>query len=140
MIREATLQDIPRLQEIRAAVRENVLSNPALVTLADYEAHIVGHGRTWVAEEGGQIVGFSSADGERSTIWALFLDPAHEGRGHGRRLLDRAVEWLWSRGAPQIKLTTEMRTRADRFYRAAGWTITGEVGREYVFVLTRPAS
>lgn len=138
MIREATLRDIPRLQVIRGAVRENVLSNPALVTLADYEAHIVGRGRTWVAEVDGEIVGFSAADGEQATIWALFVDPAHEAHGHGRRLLARAVEWTWSRGATHISLTTSPGTRAERFYRAAGWTITGTVGRELAFRLTRP--
>jgi len=138
MLREATPRDIPRLQEIRGAVRENVLSNPALVTLGDYEAHILGHGRTWVAEVDGEIVGFSSADGERATIWALFIDPAHEARGLGRQLLARAVEWLWSRGAAEIALTTAPGTRAERFYRAAGWTVTGMVGREYRFVLARP--
>lgn len=138
MIREATLHDIPRLKEIRAAVRENVLSNPGLVTLADYEAHIVGHGRTWVAEVDGEIVGFSSADGERATIWALFVEPRHESRGYGRRLLAPAVGWLWSRGATQVGLSTGPGTRAERFYRAAGWTSTGTVGRELVFVLPRP--
>lgn len=138
MIREATLHDIPRLQVIRGAVRENVLSNPALVTLADYTAHIVGHGRTWVAEVDGEIVGFSAADGEHATIWALFVDPAHEARGHGRPLLDRAVEWLWSRGAALVSLTTSPGTRAERFYRAAGWTSTGTVGREIAFQLARP--
>jgi GNAT superfamily N-acetyltransferase len=102
-IRMATSTDISRLQEIRAAVRENVLSNPALVSLADYEAHIHGRGRTWVAEHDGHIVGFTSADRETASIWALFVDPAHAGRGHGRRLLDRAVDGLG----------------------AAGWTVTG---------------
>ncbi len=139
MIRAATLDDIPRLQVIRGAVRENVLSNPALVTLADYAAHIVGHGRTWVAEVDGEIVGFSAADGEHATIWALFVDPAHEAHGHGRRLLAPAVEWLWSRGASHVALTTSPGTRAERFYRAAGWTVTGTVGRELAFQLARPS-
>ena len=121
----ATSTDISRLQEIRAAVRENVLSNPALVTLADYEAHIHGRGRTWVAEHDGHIVGFTSADRETASIWALFVDPAHAGRGHGRRLLDRAVAWLWDCGAPRIVLSTDPGTRAESVYRAAGWTVTG---------------
>lgn len=138
MIREATLGDIARLQEIRGAVCENVLSNPGLVTLADYEAHIVGHGRSWVAEVDGEIVGFSSADGERATIWALFIDPAHEARGHGGRLLAIAVAWLWSRGATQVALSTEAGTRAEGFYRAAGWTSIGTIGRELAFVRSRP--
>lgn len=64
-IRPASRAEIPRLQTIRAAVRENVLRNPGRVTVRDYEEHIDGHGRTWVAEEGGAIVGFVSADGEK---------------------------------------------------------------------------
>lgn len=124
-IRMATLSDIPRLQEIRAAVRENVLNNPALVTLADYHAHIDGRGRTWVAEHDGEIVGFSSADRETASIWALFVDPAHAGRGHGRRLLDQAVAWLWACDAPRIVLSTEPGSRAESVYRAAGWLVTG---------------
>ncbi len=121
--RLATLADIPRLQEIRAAVRENVLRTPGRVTVADYEAHIEGRGRTWVAEHDGRIVGFASADGDTATIWALFVDPAHEGHGHGRRLLALAVAWLWASGAETISLSTEPGTRAEHFYKTAGWTV-----------------
>jgi GNAT superfamily N-acetyltransferase len=125
VVRMANSSDIPRLQEIRAIVRENVLRNPGLVTLADYEAHIAGRGRTWVAEDDGRIVGFASADRETASIWALFVDPGHAGRGHGRRLLDRAVAWLWDCGAQRIVLSTEPGSRAEAVYRAAGWIVTG---------------
>lgn len=138
--REAELADIPRLQVIRAAVRENVLSNPGLVTVPDYEEHIAGPGRSWVCEEDAVILGFSSAHPQQKSIWALFIDPAHERRGIGRELLDRAVAWLWSHPElDAIRLTTAVGTRADQFYRAAGWT---DVGRsrsgEVIFTLPRP--
>jgi GNAT superfamily N-acetyltransferase len=138
-IRDATLADIPRLQVIRAAVRENVLSNPALVQVPDYEAHVAGPGHSWVCEEEGRIVGFASAHPEHRSIWALFLEPSFEGRGIGRALLDRAVEWLWSHAEiDAISLTTAPGTRAERFYRAAGWR---DVGRsrtgEVIFRLER---
>lgn len=138
-LRSATLADIPRLREIRAAVRENVLSTPGRVTVADYEAHIIGHGRTWVAEHDGRIVGFASADGATASIWALFVDPDHAGHGHGRRLLDAAVAWLWAAGAAAIVLTTGPGTRAEAVYRAAGWTVTGTTASgELAFELRRP--
>lgn len=138
-VRGATLSDIPRLQQIRSAVRENVLQNPGRVTLTDYEDHIHGRGRTWVAEQDGQIVGFSSADGQAAAIWALFVDPDHTGRGHGRSLIAPAVAWLWSSGAERIVLDTAPRTRAEAFYRAAGWTVTGTTAHgELVFTLHRP--
>lgn len=138
--REAELADIPHLQTIRAAVRENILSNPALVTVPDYEEHITGPGRSWVCIDAGAIVGFSSAHPHHRSIWALFIDPAHERRGIGRALLDHAVAWLWSHpGIDAIQLTTAPGTRADRFYRAAGWT---DVGRsrsgEVIFHRERP--
>lgn len=135
-IRPATLADLPRLQEIRAAVRENVLNSPGRVTLADYEDHITGRGRTWVAEDDGRIVGFCSADAVTASIWALFVDPAYERRGHGRRLLAPAVAWLRSGGAEKIVLGTAPNTRAERFYRAGGWTTNGAVSHgELAFTL-----
>lgn len=138
--REAVLADIPRLQVIRAAVRENILSNPGLVTVPDYEEHIRGPGRSWVGEEDGLVLGFSSAHPRPGSIWALFIDPDHERRGLGRALLDRAVAWLWSHPElDAIQLTTAVGTRADAFYRAAGWA---DVGRsrsgEVIFRLPRP--
>lgn len=136
-VREARLDDIPRLQEIRAAVRENRLSDPTRIGPRDYEEYIAGRGRTWVCEEDGDILGFSSADGGDATIWALFVDPAHERRGAGRLLLARAVEWLWQRGAAEVRLTTDPDSRAARVYLAAGFAPAGAVGRELAFVLHR---
>lgn len=133
-IRQATRADIPRLQIIRAAVRENVLRNPGRVTVRDYEEHIDGRGRTWVAERAGAIVGFVSADGEKHWLWALFVDPAHEGRGVGRALLAAALAWLRALGAAGVGLTTEPDTRAERFYRAAGFVAQGVEHGELRFV------
>lgn len=124
-IRLATRADIPLLQVIRAAVRENVLRNPGRVTTRDYEEHIDGRGRTWVAEDGGEIVGFVSADGVQHWLWALFTEPGHEGRGVARALLPEALAWLRERGAARVGLTTEPDTRAERFYRAAGFVARG---------------
>jgi GNAT superfamily N-acetyltransferase len=138
--RQAELADIPRLQVIRAAVRENILSNPALVTVPDYEEHIRGPGRSWVCEEDGVILGFSSAHPGGRSIWALFVDPAHERRGIGRALLDHAVAWLWTFSEiDAVQLTTAVGTRADNFYRAAGWSDTGRSrSGEVIFRLPRP--
>ena len=42
--REATTADIPQIQLVRNAVRENVLSDPTLVTDADCEEFITRRG------------------------------------------------------------------------------------------------
>ncbi len=78
--REATLQDIPQIQIVRHAVKENVLSDPGLVTDKDCANYLINRGKGWVCELNGQIVGFSIADLSDNNIWALFVDPQFEHR------------------------------------------------------------
>jgi GNAT superfamily N-acetyltransferase len=71
----------------------------------------------------------------------LFVHPDHERRGHGRRLHDAMVAWLWSRGLERLWLTTQPGTRAEKFYAAAGWVRTGVASRgEVRFELRAPAA
>jgi GNAT superfamily N-acetyltransferase len=135
-IRPATIDDFPRLMVIRGAVRENLLSDPGRVTLHDYEDHLGPAGQTWVHDEGGEILGFAAATLATATIWALFVHPDHEGRGIGRRLLDCAVDWLGSQGATEVGLTTGAGTRAEGFYRAAGWREASAANGEISFILS----
>jgi GNAT superfamily N-acetyltransferase len=121
MIRVATPGDIPAMHEIRTSVRENVLASPDLVTPASYQPMLRERGRGWVSESGGRIVGFSVADLAARNIWALFVHPDYERRGLGRQLLDHAVSWLLDEGVEAIWLTTAAASRAEGFYRAAGW-------------------
>lgn len=135
--RQALPADVPGMQRVRHAVRENRLVS-TVISDADVLRAITVDGRGWVAESGGEVVGFSV--GLRSgNIWALFLDPAHEGRGYGRRLHALMLDWLWSLGLERLWLGTEPNTRAARFYRAAGWTCTGPAGKgEEGYEMRRP--
>ena len=119
-IRRARLEERPRITEIRLAVRENQLLDPSRVTDADYQWFSENPG-IWVWDEDGQILGFSAADTRDGTIWALFIDPAHEGRGIGRALLAKACDVLRQAGHRTATLGTEPGSRADGFYRQAGW-------------------
>ena len=47
------------------------------------------------------------------------------GRGYGRQLHDTMVDWLWAAGLDRLWLTTEPGTRAQLFYEAAGWQLSG---------------
>ena len=124
-LRRATLADIPAMWRIRLAVRENALSNPARITERMYRDYLDALGRGWVAELDGEIIGFSYADRTDGSIWALFVDPAREGLGAGKRLLRLAADWLFETGFDEVRLGTAARTRADRFYAAQGWTREG---------------
>lgn len=123
--RVATTADVAEMHRIRLAVRENRLSNPAAAQPNDYVSRLTARGRGWVAAIDGAIAGFAIADRLPAHVWALFVDPQHEGRGIGRRLHDDVVEWLFAAGADRIWLSTEANTRAERFYRAAGWVAVG---------------
>ncbi len=56
-LREAHPADIPQLMDVRFSVKENVLTNRALVTEADNEDYLTRRGKGWVAEVDGRIVG-----------------------------------------------------------------------------------
>jgi ribosomal protein S18 acetylase RimI-like enzyme len=123
--RKAVHADIRRIMEIRHAVRENQLSDPNSVTAADCAAFI-DRAEIWVWVESGRIQGFAAGDPRDGSIFALFIDPAHEGRGIGRALLALASGTLRAAGFETATLSTDPGTRADRFYRANGWI---EIGR-----------
>jgi GNAT superfamily N-acetyltransferase len=125
MIREATPADRVRILQIGFSVRENRPSNAAVVAkIAKLVDWLFDHSTIWVWDENGAIQGFSAADPRDGSICALFVDPACEGRGIGRALLPLACGTLTASGHAKAELTTEAGTRAERFYRAGGWTET----------------
>ncbi|MCE8532428.1 GNAT family N-acetyltransferase [Ruegeria pomeroyi] len=125
-IRPACISDIDALMTIRGAVSENRLSNPARVRRSDYlDFH--RNSTLWICETGGQVVGFSACDPRNGSIWALFVAPGREGGGCGRTLLARACADLRRAGWSKAWLTTGAGTRAERFYRRAGWQVFCEM-------------
>lgn len=121
IFREATIEDISALSEVRLSVQENVLSNPNRITREMYETYLCEAGKGWLCEVDGEVVGFSVASSKDASIWALFVKPTHEGRGIGRRLLHLATKWLFEMGVTSIVLSTGVGTRADRWYERQGW-------------------
>lgn len=136
-LRLACSADIPAMSAIRLSVRENVLSDPARVTLQMYEDYLEKDGRGWVAEIDGAVAAFCYADRHDASIWALFVSPGWEGRGLGKALLALAVDWLFELGHQCVRLGTTPGTRADRFYQARGWTRMPGQGAEVEYLLKR---
>ena len=129
IFREATVTDIPQIQIVRNSVKENQLSNPALVTDKDCEEFITIRGKGWVCEVERRIVGFSIADLKENNIWALFVHPHYEGSGIGKRLHRLMLDWYFSQTQQTAWLGTAPNTRAEAFYKKQGWTEVGTHGK-----------
>ena len=127
--REATVGDIKHIQIVRNSVKENILSNPALVTDQHCEEYITRRGKGWVCEVDGVVIGFAIADLADNNVWALFLHPDFEGQGIGRQLHDMMLDWYFSQTKEKIWLSTSPKTRAESFYRKAGWREVGLHGK-----------
>lgn len=132
IIREARLEDIPQIQVIRNAVKENTLSDPGLVTDRDCELFMFERGKGWVGEAEGQIAGFSIVDLKEKNIWALFVHPDFENQRIGRRLHDTMLDWYFEQTKEKVWLGTSPQTRAETFYRKSGWHENGTHGKNEI--------
>lgn len=124
-VRLGTEADVEAMQRVRMSVRENRLSDPSRVQPHHTLEMLREHGRGWVAEADGEVVGFAVGDRTRSNVWALFVDPAYEGRGLGRQLHDAMLDWFFAGATETVWLSTDPGTRAETFYRSAGWMPVG---------------
>ena len=136
-IRVAEARDIDQIQVVRNLVKENRLSDPALVPDRDVEDYIMRRGKGWVYEINDQVVGFAIVDLVDNNIWALFIHPDFERMGIGKKLHDQMLNWYFSKTDKTVWLGTSPKTRAEVFYRKAGWREVGTHGKgEIKFEMT----
>jgi GNAT superfamily N-acetyltransferase len=122
----ATLQHVPAMHKVRMAVRENVLSNPNVVTEKDYVVMLENGGKGWVCFNGEALAGFAMVDLPKRNIWALFVHPDFENQGIGGRLQQLMLDWSFAqKDIENLWLTTAPGTHAERFYQKSGWEKTG---------------
>ena len=135
--REAQVTDIQQIQVVRNSVIENTLSDPALVLDSDVKDYIIRRGKGWVCEVNGIIVGFCIISVMDKNVWALFVQPGFDKLGIGRRLHDDMLDWYFAQTNETLWLGTTPGTRAEQFYRKAGWTESGTYGKgEVKFEMT----
>jgi GNAT superfamily N-acetyltransferase len=129
-IREAQIEDIETLFNIRTSVIENHQSREELVALGITPETVANmlqtDCRAWIAEIDERPIAFSMPNAAEKTIFAMFVLPSFEGRGAGRALMQQAEQWLWSQGVEEIWLLTgnDSNLRAYGFYLHLGWTPT----------------
>ena len=130
--REAELNDISQIQFVRNAVKENQLSDPALVPDSDVEEYMNNRGNGWVCEREGRIAGFAIVDIVENNVWALFVHPDFEAQGIGKKLHQIMMDWYFVQTPEKIWLGTAPKSRAEKFYRLQGWTEVGIHGKDEI--------
>lgn len=129
IFREASIKDIAQIQLVRNAVKENVLSDPALVPDSDVEEYMTKRGKGWVCEVAGNVVGFSIVDLVQNNVWALFIHPDFEAKGIGKKLHQLMMDWYFLQTHEKIWLGTDPNSRAYEFYKMQGWKEVGKHGK-----------
>jgi GNAT superfamily N-acetyltransferase len=136
-IREAYIADILQIQFVRNSVKENTLSDPSLVPDIDVIDYMTRRGKGWVCELNDVIIGFAIVSVTDHNVWALFIQPGFENKGIGKKLHDEMMDWYFSQTDEKIWLGTAPGTRAEAFYRKAGWREVGIHGKgEIKFEMT----
>lgn len=105
MVRDATLSDLPAIVAIynSTVASRQVTADLTPVTvdsrLSWFHAHTPSHRPLWVAEQGGEIVGWLSLSDfygrpayQKTAEVSIYLAEAARGQGLGRRLLALAIE------------------------------------------------
>ncbi len=81
----------------------------------------------FVAQAGGQIVGYFDFDPGTSHIRRIYVDPNHHRRGIGSLMIEAALDIMRDRGFNLATIDVVEGTNAPDFHRALGWR---EVSRE----------
>ena len=79
----------------------------------------------YVAEEGGEVVGFGELGPAAGAIQGLYVSPGVKGRGVGRELLRTLEERAREYGLKSLSLTSSL--NAVPFYERAGFKAVGEL-------------
>ena len=131
-IRRADARDVSAITAcVRAAYQvyvERMGKEPAPM-LADYAA-LTAAGRVRVLDLDGQLAGaiVLFARGDHLFVENIAVDPAFQGRGLGRRLMDFAEAVARDQGLPAICLYTNVHmTENFPFYERLGYVVTGRV-------------
>jgi GNAT superfamily N-acetyltransferase len=130
--RPAVSADATECVTLRGKTRENAISAATLASLgitAESWANSIETGSLpgYMCTDDDVIAGYCFGDKDTGEIVVLAVLPQYEGRGIGKTLLLRVVEYLQSLGYKRLFLgcSSDSSHRSHGFYRHLGWTPTG---------------
>ena len=130
-VRSVTIDDLPKItQFIEPFVAEGKLLPRTREELED----LLPHG--FVAEVGGQIVGFAALEiysPKMSEVRSLAVSPNFRGRGVGKQLVERCVERARERQVLEVMAITSN----EEFFKQCGFDFTLPGEKKALFLLTR---
>ena len=142
-VREAVPQDwdsiLPFFREIVAA-GETYAYDPELADEQARDIWMIGPpGVTFVAVDDGRVVGSANAyanrpgPGSHVAGASFMVDPGYSGRGIGRALGERVLEWARDEGfmSMQFNAVVESNLAAVSLWRSLGFDIVGTVPRAF---------
>lgn len=102
---------------------------------AEHIGKLIGTRLVLVALQGQQLLGTASLDGQ--VIRTVFVDPAQQGKGIGRKLMAAIERLAQERGASELLVPSSL--TAQGFYQQLGFTLLREVieGEERTLVMAR---
>lgn len=134
--RRAVAADAAECVRLRGLTRENAVSVERLrsagITVESWAREIEsGSLPGFVCESAGAMAGYCFGAAGTGEVVVLALLPAYERQGLGRRLLDKVIDELRSRGHQRLYLgcSPDSSCRSYGFYRHLGWRATGTSDR-----------
>src|SRR5213080_3992085 len=122
-IREFSIDDFDAAVELWKLVEGlEIAEGDDRESVAQFLARNPGLSR--VAIDGSATVGVALCghDGRRGHIYHLAVDPAYQGRGVGKRLLDECLDGLRRAGLKRaIIMVADKNPRGREFWRRTGW-------------------
>ncbi|MDU7558037.1 MULTISPECIES: GNAT family N-acetyltransferase [unclassified Pseudomonas] len=144
-IRSATLDDSAAISRVVIAALRGTNSqdySPEIIAQVERSfapeavSALLGKRKVFVALLGETIAGTASLDG--NVVRSVFVDPAHQGRGIGRLLMDVIHATAVSAGVGALRVPSSI--SAQSFYAALGYqTIRDEFyGAERTIIMEKP--
>ncbi|AVX37708.1 TPA: GNAT family N-acetyltransferase [Yersinia enterocolitica] len=134
-IRPAQASDVESIFTVRTSVTENHLSREEMLVMGISETTVCNMIEenlcAWVATDDDEVVGFSMILREKGSLFGLFVLPAYEGRGIGRRLTKIAEQELFKQHKVAW-LETDKNSRAAKFYMQLGWGNKTQLNGAYI--------
>jgi N-acetylglutamate synthase-like GNAT family acetyltransferase len=111
---EADAAAIGRVVDAAYGAYGDLLGRTPFPMLADHALAIREH-EVWVLDDDGTVIGVIELVPREDHLWVenVAIDPAHQGRGLGRRLLRHAEDEARRHGLAEIRLLTNERYTAN---------------------------